>query len=153
MRKRIIVAVLLIGAFFLWKALSVTEEERIRRTLMDGKRAIEREDLKGVMKHISMFYRDDYGFTYLRVRALFQRLFEEFDDIQIFVDRMEVELKNDDNATATLLTWATARGKEGKGYIACSGQEPCRVRIDLEKGGGSWRVTRVQGVRPGEVFE
>lgn len=139
-------------AFLILRGLFVSEEDRIKKVLMDGKEAIEREDLKGVMDHISLFYRDDYGFTYLRIKGLLQRLFEEFDDIKIYVERMEVDVEEEGRATAWLLTWATARGKEGTGYIACSGQQPCQVKVELQKGKTGWKVTRTTGVEPGEVL-
>ena len=152
MKRGLLFVLAAVLAFLVLRNLFVSEEDRIKRVLKEGKEAIEKEDLEGVMDHISLFYRDDYGFTYLRIKVLLQRLFEEFDDIKIYVERMEVEVGENGKATARLLTWATARGKGGTGYIACSGQEPCRVRIDLEKGKTGWKVTRTSGVEPGEVL-
>jgi len=152
MRKGLLVAALLVGAFLTYKILFPSDEERIRRTLYAGKEAIEREDLEGVMKHVSFRYRDGNGFTYLRVKAIFARIFEDFDEIKIHIRKMEVEIPKRRLGKAILLAWGTARGSDGVGYIVGSGQEPSKVVIFLEKGRGGWKVIRAEGVEPGEVF-
>jgi len=153
MRKVFLVAaVFFMGAFLAYKILSPSDEERIRRTLYAGKEAIEREDLEGVMKHVSFRYRDGNGFTYLRVKAILARIFENFDDIKIYIRKMEVEVPSKGLGKAVLLTWGTAKGSDGVGYIVGSVQEPSKVVIFLEKGRGGWKVIRAEGVEPGEVF-
>jgi len=153
-RKRLILLVILaaICVFVLFKYILVSDEERIRKALYQGKAAIEKEDLQGVMAQVSRYYRDEYGFNYLGVRALFNWVFEEFDDIAIHVEGMEVEISEKGGGKATLRTWATARGRDKTGYIVGGSQQPCRVVITLKKDRGSWRVIKAQGVVPGEVF-
>jgi len=153
-RRRLILLVIVAAAsiFVLLKHILVSDEERIRKVLSEGKAAIEREDLQGVMTQVSHYYRDEYGLNYLGVRALFKWVFEEFDDIAIHVEGMEVEILENDKGKATLLTWATAKGRDKTGYIVGGAQQPCRVIITLEKERGKWRVIRATGVKPGEVF-
>jgi len=153
-KKKFILLLFVVGifSFILFKHILVSDEERIKRVLFDGKAAIEKEDLLGVMAHISYHYRDEYGLNYLGAKSLFNWLFQEFDNIAIHVERINVEVTAKKKGKATLHTWATARGRDRTGYIVGGAQRPCLVLITLEKERRSWRVIKAEGVVPGEIL-
>lgn len=153
-RKRFVfIAVLTaVAAFVLFRYVLVSDVERIKRTIYTGKEAIEQEDLEEAMAQVSRYYTDDYGLNYLAIRAIMTRILKEFDDIDIHVEKIEVEIVEKRVGRAELLTWVTARGSEGTRYIVGGSQEPCRVVFTLEKDKRRWRVIKVEGVDPEEVF-
>ncbi len=155
-RKGFIIVVILalaaICAFVLFRYILVSEEDRIRKVIYQGKEAIEQEDLEGVMTQISRYYRDEYGLNYLAVRGVFQRVFKEFDDINIRIEGMTIEIADNGEGTVDLITWATAQGPDKIRYIVGGSHEPCEVIITLDKERGSWRVNSTKGIRTEELF-
>lgn len=149
--KTILVILVIIGCFLLFKYVLVSDEARIRRVISQGKAAIEKEDFEKALKLVSRDYQDDFGLNKLAVAALLKRLFHEFDAIEIHIEEMEVEVREQGLGQATLLTWVTARMQDQTGFICGSTEEPCRVTFFLAKEGGRWLVTKVTGVEPEEA--
>lgn len=124
-----------ICVFVVFKYFLISDEEKIKKVLYQGKEAIEKEDLEGVMSHVSRYYRDEYGFNYLGVRSLFHWVFEQFDDIAIHVEGIEVDVVEKKKGVATLRTWATARGPDKAGYMVGASQQPRQVLSPWKRGG------------------
>jgi ketosteroid isomerase-like protein len=141
-----------IGCFFLVKHILVSDEARIKRVIYDGKAAIEKKDIEGVLEQVSRAYRDDYGLNKVAIMALFQRVFHEFDDINIRIEEMQITINENKQGRATILTWATAREQDKTGYIVGSAERPCQVTFTLAKEGGRWRVIKTEGIAPEEIF-
>jgi hypothetical protein len=55
----------------------------VTRLLEDGAAALECEDLDRLDKLISLYYKDDFGFTYPSMRGNFSYVFREYDGITI----------------------------------------------------------------------
>src|SRR4030042_296508 len=151
-KKAVISCVILaaIGCFFLVRHLLVTDEARIRRVIYQGKAAIEKKDIEGVLEQVSREYQDDYGLNKVAIMMLFQRLFKEFDAIDIHIAELRIEIDEKKQGHAFLLTWATARTEDKTGYIVGSAEKPCRGVFTLAKEGGKWRVIKAAGVNPEE---
>jgi ketosteroid isomerase-like protein len=141
-----------VGCFFLLKHLLVSDETRIKRVIYDGKAAIEKKDLEGVLKQVSRSYQDDYGLNKVAIMALFQRVFYQFDDINIRIEEMQITIGENKQGRAVILTWATARAQDKTGYLVGSAEKPCQVTFTLAKEGGRWRVIKTEGIVPEEIF-
>ncbi|MCJ7547278.1 MAG: nuclear transport factor 2 family protein [Deltaproteobacteria bacterium] len=141
-----------IGCFFLLKHILVSDEGRIKRVIYDGKTAIEKKDIEKVMEQVSRSYQDDYGLNKFAIFALFKRVFQEFDDINIRIEEMQITINENKQGRATILTWATAREQDKTGYIVGSAEQPCQVTFTLAKEGGRWRVIKTEGIAPEEIF-
>jgi hypothetical protein len=150
--RNIVIIVAAVGCFFLLKHILVSDEARIKRVIYQGKAAIEKKDIEGVMEQVSRSYRDDYGLNKLAIFALFQRVFHEFDAINIRIEEMEITINENKQGRATILTWATARMQDKTGYIVGSSDKPCKVTFTLIKERGKWRVIKTEGIAPEEIF-
>ena len=153
-KKAMNVVILLaaVGCFFLLKHILVTDEARIKRVIYDGKAAIEKKDIEGVIEQVSRSYQDDYGLNKVAIMALFQRVFHQFDDINIRIEEMQITIGENKQGRATILTWATARTQDKTGYIVGSSERPCQVTFTLVKERGKWRVIKTEGIAPEEIF-
>jgi len=152
--QTILIALVAITCFFLVRHLLVSDEDRIKGVIYQGKAAIEREDFEGALKHVSRDYRDEYGLNKMAIAAILKRLYAEFDNIAIEVEEMEVTITEKETETkhgrAAFDTWVTFRTEEGIGYLVGSFEEPGQVVFTLAKEGGRWRVVKVEGVVPPE---
>jgi hypothetical protein len=150
--KTVLIIMAAVAAVILIKYLLVSDEARIKKVIYKGKAAIEQEDFEGALKHVSRDYQDDYGLNKMAIAALLKRLYAQFDDISIHVEWMEVEILERGLGQAALLTWVTAQGREGAGYIVGNAKTPNRVVFTLAKEGTHWRVVKTEGVEPEEEF-
>lgn len=150
MRRWTVVILIVLLALGMWYLSRGSEEDRIREVLREGKEAIEREDLQGLMEFISRRYSDSRGLNYFALRGLLGSLFDRYEHIRIHVEREEITLE-DGKALARVWGWAEARDREGEGVIACSSGDPCLVELQLEKEGGKWLVRSTR--TPKEVPE
>jgi len=154
-RKRatnVVILLAAVGCFFLLKHILVSDEDRIKRVIYQGKEAIEKKDIEGVMEQVSRSYRDDYGLNKVAIMALFQRVFHQFDAINIRIEEMQITISENKQGRATILTWATAREQDKTGYIVGSAERPCQIIFTLAKEGGRWRVIKTEGIAPEEIF-
>jgi hypothetical protein len=150
--RNVVILLAAIGCFFLLKNILVSDEARIKRVIYNGKAAIEKKDIEGVMKQVSRQYQDDYGLNKVAIYALFQRVFHQFDAIDIRIEEIEITIGENKQGRATILTWATARTGDTTGYIVGSSERPCRITFTLAKEGSKWRVIKAEGIAPEEIF-
>jgi hypothetical protein len=150
--RNVVILLAAVACFFLLKHVLVTDEARIKRVIYDGKAAIEKKDIEGVMEQVSRSYQDDYGLNKLAIFALFKRVFNEFDDIDIRIEEIEITIMENKQGRARILTWATARTQDKTGYIVGSSDKPCHVTFTLIKERGKWRVIKTEGIVPEEIF-
>ena len=150
--ETILIALVAITCFFLVRHFLVSDEDRIKGVIYQGKAAIEREDFEEAIKHVSRDYQDEYGLNKMAIAAILKRLYAEFDDIAIQVEDLEVTITEKETGTkqgrASFNTWVTFRTEEGIGYLVGSFEEPCQVVFTLAKEGGTWRVIEVEGITP-----
>ena len=138
------------GAYFLIRHLVITDEARIKRVIYQGKAAVEKKDIEGVLALVSRDYQDDLGLNKVAIMMLFQRAFREFDAIDINLAELRIEINEKQQGHAFLDTWATVRAEDKARYLVGSPEKPCRVVFTLAKEGGSWRVIKAVGVNPEE---
>jgi ketosteroid isomerase-like protein len=140
-----------VGCYLLVSNLLLTDEARIRRVIYQGKAAVEKKDIEGVMSQVSREYQDDYGLNKVAIMMIFQRVFKEFDSIAIKIEEMRIEINEKNQGQAFLLTWATVSDQDKTRYLVGSPEEPHQVTFLLAKEGGTWRVIKAAGVDPEEI--
>ncbi len=112
--KLILIALGLILAAWLVFRIIPSDENRIHRLIHEAAKAVEREDLDGVMGVISLSYRDSYGLTYAAWRALFQRGFNKYMDIRVWIRSLDIKVNGDEaEATFSLRVEATVAATTG----------------------------------------
>lgn len=154
--ETILIALAAIICFFLVRHFLVSDEDRIKGVIYQGKAAIEREDFEEALKHVSRDYRDEYGLNKMAIAAILKRVYAEFDDIAIEVADLEVTITEKETETkqgrAAFNTWVTFRTEKGIGYLVGSFEQPCQVVFTLAKEGGTWRVIKVEGITPEGMY-
>lgn len=126
----------------------ISEEARIRRGVMEGVQAIETKDLRKCLRRVSLHYKDEYGLTYVGVRALLNRIFQEFDAFEIALRNLRISSldKEREAASVTFDLKVKVEYREEKVYLLGSGDFWNRIEMELVKEGGRWKVTHVEGV-------
>ncbi|MBI5025237.1 MAG: hypothetical protein HZC12_00615 [Nitrospirae bacterium] len=125
-----------------------TDEKRIKKVINSGQKAIEAEDIDGLMKYISYNYRDDYGNGYLQIKTIFQHVFKHLNDIEIERDALRITVNND-RAEAEFNVRVIASEGQDRGYILGEAGRAQNIKVSLEKSLNKWLIMRVEGVRLG----
>ncbi|MBN2035462.1 MAG: hypothetical protein JW768_01850 [Chitinispirillaceae bacterium] len=73
----------------------VNKTRAVEKLLAHGMAAIEKEDLNTLEKLISLYYKDELGFTYPSMRGNFSYVFRDFDDIRISCDIKKITTGKD----------------------------------------------------------
>lgn len=143
-RKSISILVLLLVAMpavcFLWPS----DERRIKRLFTDGKRAIESENLEGVMSKVSYNYRDDYDLTYLYLKETLKNQFEELTDITVEYENLNIKVSKD-TATADVDVRVIATKGNETGYIIGDARSPAHFKFSLDKERTKWLIVGSEG--------
>lgn len=143
-RKSISILVLLLVAIPAVYFLRPSDERRIKRLFTDGKRAIESENLEGVMSKVSYNYRDDYGFTYLYLKETLKKQFEELSDITGEYYNLNIRISKD-TATADVDVRVIATKGNETGYIIGDARSPAHLKFNLDKERTKWLIVRLEG--------
>ncbi len=128
------------------RPLLISDEARIRKGVKEGARAIEAEDLEKCLRHVSLYYKDEYGLTYLSVKGLLIRIFQEFDAFEIELENLRVTLLDKRTAFATFDLKVKVSYTGQRAYLLGSVDFPNRIKMSFAKERGRWKVTQVEGV-------
>jgi hypothetical protein len=82
----------------------VNKTKAVEKLLSEGMAAIENEDLGKLEKLISLYYKDELGFTYASMRGNFDYVFRHFDNITISCDIKNVT-EGKDTCSADVALW------------------------------------------------
>ena len=150
-RRLVVLAVGLILAIWLVLRLIPSDENQIRGLIQQAAEALEDGNLDGAMKVISLSYRDGYGLTYGAWRVLFQRGFDKYVDIRVWIRGLEVQIHGDE-AQATFsvraeATVAATTGDPDRLPVRDVGTVE-RARLHLNKEPWGWRVVSGEELRP-----
>lgn len=145
MSKKFIIIFLsfLVPAFTLY-LLWPSDESRIKKLFKEVTRAMESEDLDGVMSKISFNYRDDYGMTYLSIRETLEREFKRLSDIHVEYEGLKIEVSKK-GAVAELNVRVVATAGNETGYIIGDIKMPIHLIFTLDKERMKWLVVRTEG--------
>ncbi len=128
------------------RPLLISDETRIRKGVKEGVRAIEAEDVGKCLRRVSLHYRDEYGLTYVGVKGLLTRIFQEFDAFEIDFRNLQITLLDKEVASASFDLKVKVRYGGQRVYLLGYGDVPNRIKLSLVKEGGRWKVTQVEGV-------
>jgi len=126
-----------------------TEEGRIRKVINRAERAIEKEDIDGLMETVSYNYADNYGNNYLLLRKRMEAVFRRLDDIEIEKVFGDISVKGADAEVMMRVSALATMGDE-RGYVygGAEGDEP--VKVYLERTSHQWKIVKVE---MGEGFD
>jgi hypothetical protein len=91
-KKYIALLFLLIIAPVILYLLWPSDESRIKKLFKEGSRAIEKEDLDGVMSKVSFNYRDESGLTYLYMKESIKSVFKQMSDIKVEYENLNIKV-------------------------------------------------------------
>lgn len=147
--KKVLIAVVVLaaagGAAYLAVELLTTERQRVERVVRRLARRLEKRDPAGFCQYLAEDYSDSSGFNRMAVRELLTRGLPQLAYMTISLEDMRVEVK-DDSAAVEFFARVVAEARE-------HGDQPpwrwdTRVRLDLAKTEGEWRVRRAEYALP-----
>lgn len=127
--------------YFLWPS----DESRIKKLFKEGSRAIEKEDIDGVMSKVSFTYRDESGLTYLYMKQLMKSVFQQMNDIKVEYENLKINVNNK-TATAETDVRIIATIGNDTGYILGDLPKPLHLKFTLEKEKTKWLVAKTEGL-------
>ena len=127
--------------YFLWPS----DESRIKKLFKEGSKAIEKEDLDGVMSKVSYNYQDDYGLTYLYIKENMKRIFQQLDDIKIEYENLKITISKN-IATAGIDVRVVATIGNNTGYILGDLDKAVHLKFTFEKVRAKWLVIKTEGL-------
>ena len=147
-RKGFVIALALAALIYLLfvKPLLISEEARIKRGVREGVQAIEAKDLGECLRHVSLHYKDEYGLTYMGVKGLLTRIFQEFDAFEIDLRNVRITFLDKEAASVTFGLKVKVSYGGQKAYLLGSGDFWNRIKMSFVKEGRRWKVTQVEGV-------
>jgi hypothetical protein len=106
------------------------------------------EDLNESVRFISPDYRDSLGFDFALMRRLLERAYDEFDQPRIeLADPPAIQVKGRQAVVqAQLRLTAIYQGR--RNYLLGNPDHPNGVLLILDKSADSWKVSRIEGLRP-----
>jgi len=126
----------------------VDDERLIRLTLEAGMAAAMAEDLEESVRFISAEYRDRVGFNFALMRKLLKRAYEEFNQPRIeLVGAPTIQVK-DNQAMVRAKIRLTAIYQGRRNYLLGDQINPNSVLLVMNKSANSWKVSRIEGLRP-----
>ncbi len=147
-RKRMIIGILVLAALIaagVWVAGLFSEEARVKRTLAEGVKAFEKEDLEGCLTFISERYEDALGWDKPRIREGLIRLFGQFSDFKAEVGDLKVNVETS-KATVNCRLRVRARGEGTLVFLVGNLTEKEEAVLFWVKQEGKWRLVRVEGI-------
>ena len=126
----------------------VDDERLIRLTLEAGMAAAMAEDLEESVRFISAEYRDKLGFNFASMRKFLERAYEEFNEPRIeLVGAPTIQVK-DNQAMVQAKMRLTAIYQGRRNYLLGDQINPNSVLLVMNKSANSWKVSRIEGLRP-----
>lgn len=139
-----LIIILICGGVLLY--LDIIDTLRIKGVLKGAKKAVEYEDIDGLLSYVSTSYGDDYGFNYPMAKRFMTGLFKDFDKFEVIIDNPVIKIK-DDTAIAQFHLWISVDWDGNPAYIVGTNRAGAAVRVYLKKGFLSWKVVKIEGVR------
>ncbi len=128
------------------RPLLVSEEAIIKKGVKEGAQAIEAKDLGKCLRHVSLHYKDEYGLTYVGVKGLLTRIFQEFDAFEIDLRNLRITSLDKEVATVTFDLKVKVSYRGQMGFLLGSGDFSNRIKMSFVKEGRRWKVTQVEGL-------
>ncbi len=115
---------------------------RIENIITHSVAAVESRDLGQSMKHVSLKYKDDRGFSYFTVKNVLRRFYENTNEVIVDIDAKKIAIDNNRAVVNIKLSVVTVVSGSSQ-YILGSSTGRDDLQITLEKKGLSWVIIRV----------
>ncbi|MCK4648887.1 hypothetical protein KAT51_05125 [bacterium] len=138
--KILLVLILIVVAYQAFNYFT-SEDRRLKIIINRGQEAIEREDLGGCMRYISQDYSDEYSQTYQSIKEDAKKVFERYDEINIWIRKREIILKENE-AEVNLGIILSAESPE---IGSIKGQE--KFTLYFRKEHGHWKIIQASPLR------
>ena len=126
----------------------VDDEGLVHLTLLAGIEAAMAEDLDESVRFISPNYHDNVGFTFILMKKLLERAYEEFDQPQIeLAEPSAIQIKGS-RAVAMAQVRLTAIYQGRRNYLLGDQDTSNTLFIMLDRSASSWKVSQIEGLRP-----
>lgn len=126
----------------------VDDEGLVHLTLLAGIEAAMAEDLDESVRFISTSYHDNVGFTFILMKKLLERAYEEFDQPQIEIAEPPVIQIKGSKAVALAQIRLTAIYQGRRNYLLGDQDNSNTIFIMLDRSASSWKVSQIEGLRP-----
>ena len=140
----ILLAVLILSPLIIY-LLWPTDESRIKKLFREGAKEVEEEKISEVMSKVSFNYTDDHGLSYIALKEMMGRVFQQMSGIKV-----EYEIKNitvkEASATADLDIRVIASYGQETGYTVGDAANPAHMKFYLEKERTKWLVSKTEGL-------
>ena len=138
----LVVGVLMLGGWWLWQRIFVTDEQRVQRQLAALAHAVETGNLLQLEDGIAQDYSDDFGFDKSTVIGGIRSFRGQYDALLIFITGLRIEVAPDHQAAQAVFiakVLAKARGAIQESEIRAD-----RYRVYFRQTAGRWKMTRVE---------
>jgi len=144
----LVVGVILFFAFWVLGGAFLTEETRVRRFILQGKKAAETKNIRACAAMISVDYHDSYGNDRSTLIYTAKEAFKYYQKIFITIHNMDIRL-NEKKTEAEVFVVATAVGltQASRTERVFEGERG-RARIRLVKEERAWKLLEVEFYEP-----
>ena len=137
-----IIAILIFYTFF--KSIFPSEGARVRKFILEGKRAVETKNILACAGMISTNYQDRYGNDRQSLIYTAREAFAYYKDVLITVEKMKIQLNEaKDQADVEIVALVLFRSKDNRIEKMFEGEKG-RFRVKLVKEDKSWRVQELE---------
>ena len=120
-----LVALVLVISYLWFQFLFSSEEGRVRRFILEGKRAAESKNILACANLISKEYSDKYGNERQTLIYIAKEVFVYYRTIIIGIDKMDIRLdESKEKATVEIVALVLCQSKDNK-----IGRASCRERV------------------------
>jgi len=118
--------------------LGSPERSKVEAVLDAVERSIGQHDLAGVLRHVSVYYRDGEGNDYSKLRTFLATMFSSYGPID--VERTETKITVQDTHAEVYEKFQT-RATAQAGFAGPDIDETGYVKVRLERVAGDWLIT------------
>jgi hypothetical protein len=147
-RRQVIIGILILASLIaagVWVAGLFSEEARVKRTLAEGVKAFEAENLDGCLTMVSEKYQDAQGWDKTMIREGLVGLFGQFNEFKAEVGDLKVNVETG-KATVNCRLRVRARGEGTLVFLVGNLTEKEQAVLFWVKQEGTWKLTRVEGL-------
>lgn len=138
-------AVLTIFIFYtFFKSIFMPEESRVRKFILEGKRAVETKNILVCAGMISTNYQDKYGNNRQTLIYVTKEFFNYYKNIFVHIESMDIKLDDSETkADVEILALVLCQSKEDKPEKIFEGEKG-RFRVKLVKEDKKWQVLEIE---------
>ena len=135
-------AAALLVAFFAWEWY-LSPEARVERSLRRAAAAAEEKDVEGLLSCLSRDYSDFRNLDFDSLSEMLERGFERVDRLNVTLRAVRAEVEGAEATASFDLTVVAIQGDQ-RFIVVGTLIEPQKLRVDLRREEGEWKILRVR---------